>query len=80
MNREDRVYIEVRCPFEQKSKRTQELYRCNALCTKTSPGSYGETRCRRCKRTFQYEIDDQARPTLGVRVQKIEDAVTNQIS
>jgi hypothetical protein len=62
--------VEIRCPFEKTSKSDNQLYKCNRVCVKVAPGSAGEARCRSCHLSFEFEVDDQAQNTTGVRVQK----------
>lgn len=60
--------VEVRCPFTKKSKTDNQLYTCNRVCVKVTPGSEGEARCRSCHLSFEFEVDNQAHNTTGVRV------------
>lgn len=61
----------IRCPFQRLSKADGKLYTCNSLCVKVTAGSSGESRCRKCHLSFDFEVDDQARMTTGVRVKKV---------
>lgn len=70
---EERILYEIRCPFQRLSKKEGKLYTCNSLCGRMSAGSSGELRCRKCRLNFEFDIDDQAKPTIGVRVKKVED-------
>jgi len=72
--------IEVRCPFQKKSKTDDELFDCNRICVKVQPGSSGEARCRSCHRSFEFTVDYQAKPETWVRVKKLgEDANIDKI-
>lgn len=64
--------IEIRCPFEKKSKKDNQLYRCNRVCVQVTPGSAGIARCRSCHLLFVFEVDSQAKAQTGVKVQKTE--------
>ena len=64
--------FEIRCPFQRLSKEGK-LYQCNSLCVKVTAGSSGESRCRKCHLNFEFEVDNRARATTGVRVQKVEE-------
>jgi hypothetical protein len=69
--------FEIRCPFERLSKADGTLHRCNSLCVKVTAGSAGEARCRKCHLNFEFEVDNRARLTTGVRVKKVEDSGIN---
>jgi hypothetical protein len=64
--------FEIRCPFERLSKLDGKLYACNSLCVKVTAGSAGEARCRKCHLNFEFEVDNRARRTTGVRVKKVD--------
>jgi hypothetical protein len=64
--------FEIRCPFQRLSKLDGKLYQCNSLCAKVTAGSAGELRCRKCHLNFEFEVDNRARATTGVRVKKTE--------
>lgn len=69
--------FEIRCPFQRLSK-DGNLYACNSLCVRVTAGSAGESRCRKCHLNFEFEVDNRARRTTGVRVKKVgEENVTN---
>lgn len=70
-NSEDRPYFAVRCPFEQLGK-DGKLHGCNRICVEVHAGSSGRARCRSCHRLFDFEVDDQAKLSTGVRVKKTE--------
>ena len=63
--------VEIRCPFEKKSKTTKEMYTCNRICVKVYPGSAGEAFCRSCHLPFEFEVDQQAKSQTGVRVKPV---------
>ena len=63
--------FEIRCPLEQVGK-DNKLYKCNRICVEVHAGSSGRARCRSCHRRFEFELDDQAKLSTGVRVQKEE--------
>lgn len=65
--------FEIRCPFQRLGKLDGELYSCNSLCVKVTAGSSGEARCRKCHLNFEFEVDNRATLTTGVRVKKAED-------
>jgi len=65
--------VEIRCPQYKKSKADNQLYKCNRVCVKVTPGSAGEARCRSCHLSFEFEVDNQAHNTTGIRVQKVEE-------
>lgn len=69
----DGFLFEVRCPLEQVSKKDGKLYRCNRLCVEVHAGSSGRARCRSCHRRFEFEVDDQAKLSTGIRVKKTEE-------
>lgn len=60
--------IDIRCPFKKISKIDQQLYLCNRVCVKVTPGSSGEARCKNCHKSFWFQVDSQARNTTGIRV------------
>jgi hypothetical protein len=64
--------LEIRCPRNRLAKKDGKLYICNSLCVKVTPGSAGETRCRKCRLNFWFDVDNRARPTTGVRVKPIK--------
>lgn len=72
----DGFLFEVRCPLEQVSKKDGKLYRCNRLCVEVHAGSSGRARCRSCHRRFEFEVDDQAKLSTGIRVKKTEEMKT----
>lgn len=76
-NNEDFLF-EVRCPLEQVSKKDGKLYRCNRLCVEVHAGSSGRARCRSCHRRFEFEVDDQAKLSTGIRVKKTEEIKTEE--
>ena len=47
----------VRCPFERLSRSDGKLYRCNSLCVRIGPESFGEARCRKCRLSFNFRCD-----------------------
>lgn len=49
----------VRCPFQRLSRTDGKLYRCNSLCVRMRPASGGEARCRKCRLSFNFEVDDR---------------------
>lgn len=65
--------FEVRCPFQKVSNKDQKLYPCNRVCVEVHAGSSGRARCRSCHLRFEFEVDDQAKLSTGVRVKKTED-------
>ncbi len=75
MNKENNL-IEIRCPFEKKSKVDNNIYKCNRVCVEVTPGSSGRARCRSCHLFFEFEVDRQAQLTTGVKVQKLEESQT----
>lgn len=68
----ERNLFEIRCPFQRLSKADGKLYRCNSLCVRVTAGSSGESRCRKCHLSFDFEVDNRARLTTGVRVKQVE--------
>lgn len=62
--------VYVRCVFEKRAKhsfyyngnliKAGDLYTCNFLCTKVYPPARGITRCGKCKKEFEYEVQEQA--------------------
>lgn len=48
----------VRCPFQRLSRSDGKLYRCNSLCARLEPKSAGELRCRKCRLSFDFAIND----------------------
>jgi len=74
----DEFLFEVRCPLEQVSKKDGKLYRCNRLCVEVHAGSSGRARCRSCHRRFEFEVDDQAKLSTGIRVKKTEEIKTEE--
>lgn len=66
--------IEIRCPFKKRgSNNPNKIYLCNRVCVKVRPGSAGEAYCKSCSLPFEFEVDSQARNTIGVRVQSTKD-------
>jgi len=65
--------FEIRCPFQRLGKKDGKRYVCNSLCVKVTAGSAGEARCRKCRLNFEFEVDNRARTTTGVRVKKLEE-------
>lgn len=63
--------IDIRCPFKKRSKIDDKIYLCNRICVKVVPGSAGEAKCKNCHLTFEFQVDDNAQNTTGVRVQRI---------
>lgn len=64
--------VEVRCPFEKESKtESNTVYKCNRICVKVTPGSAGEARCRSCHKSFEFDVDSQAKIETWVRVKPI---------
>lgn len=72
MTESEKTFIEIRCPFEKQSKVDNNIYKCNRVCVKVTPGSAGEARCRSCHLSFEFEVDDQAHSATGVRVKTEE--------
>ena len=70
MNNDSESWVEIRCPFEKRSKSDNKLYKCNRVCVKVVPGSAGEARCRSCHLSFEFEVDSQSKNTTGIRVRK----------
>lgn len=64
--------FEIRCPFQRLSKKDGKLYSCNSLCVMVTAGSAGEARCRKCRLNFEFEVDNRARATTGVRVKQMD--------
>lgn len=64
--------VEIRCPQVKKSKSDNQMYKCNRICVKVMPGSAGEARCRSCHHSFEFEVDDQAQMTTGIRVKRLD--------
>lgn len=64
---------EVRCPYQRLGRTDGKLYTCNSLCVKVTAGSAGESRCRKCRLNFIFEIDSRARLATGIRVKKLEE-------
>lgn len=62
----------VRCPFQRLSKSDGKMYRCNSLCVKVSPASYGEARCRKCRLSFDYTVDQVGLVNTSVSVMSID--------
>lgn len=65
--------FEVRCPFEKVSNKDGKLYPCNRVCVEVHAGSSGRARCRSCHMRFEFEVDNQAKLSTGVRVKKTEE-------
>lgn len=74
----ERNLFEIRCPFQRLSKSDGNLYQCNSLCVKVTQGSAGESRCRKCHLSFDFEVDDQAKMITGVRIKKVEEETEKQ--
>lgn len=72
----DGFLFEIRCPFQKTSNKDGKLYPCNRVCVEVRAGSSGRARCRSCHLRFEFEIDDQAKMSTGVRVKKSEEAKT----
>lgn len=70
--------VEVRCPEWKAGKPNGQLYKCNRICVKVTPGSAGEARCRSCHVSFEFEVDSQAQMTTGVKVTKIGSTENNE--
>lgn len=68
-------YFAVRCPFQKVSKKDGRLYPCNRVCVEVRAGSSGRARCRSCHLRFEFEVDDQAKLSTGVRVRKTEEPI-----
>lgn len=69
---EEPILYEIRCPFQRLAQKDGKLYTCNSLCARLKAGSGGELRCRKCRLNFWCEVEDNAKPTIGVKVQKVE--------
>ena len=66
--------IAIRCPFEKRSKTDKEhMYKCNRVCVEVYPGSRGKARCRSCHLFFEFEVDNQAQLSTGIKVKKLDD-------
>lgn len=63
MDKEDKNknLFPVRCPFQRLSKSDGKLYRCNSLCARLEPLSKGQLRCRKCRLSFDFDVN-----TVGV--------------
>lgn len=61
---------EIRCPFQRKSKKDENLYKCNRLCLKATPTSSGEAMCRSCHLAFEFVVDSNGDVITYVRVKK----------
>lgn len=73
LSKGDAFLFEVRCPFQKLSKKDGRLYPCNRVCVEVHAGSSGRARCRSCHLKFEFEVDDQAKLSTGVRVKKTEE-------
>lgn len=63
--------FEIKCPFQRLGRKDGKLYPCNSLCVKVVAGSAGEARCRKCHLNFEFEVDNRARATTGVRLKQV---------
>lgn len=70
----ERIY-EIRCPFKVQTKKGDWI-KCNRLGAKVYPGSSGEIKCRSCKRTYFFRVDDNAKSIIGVKVKPIPQPLT----
>ena len=70
-NPEEITYIDIRCPYENKSKSDDNIYLCNRICVQVSPGSKGKAKCRSCHLFFEFEVNSEAKITTGIRVKKV---------
>lgn len=60
--------IDVRCPFKRRKSFSSDLVLCNQVCVRVYPNSSGETRCSRCKLTFEFQVNHQEDVDRKVRV------------
>lgn len=65
----DARLINVRCPFHFKIKKNGAIVACNKLIVRTSPNSYGEAYCWRCRLKFDYKINGEEFTSI-VKVKK----------
>lgn len=73
LNKTEEFLFQVRCPFQKPSKKDGKLYPCNRVCVEVHAGSSGRARCRSCHLKFDFEVDDQAKLSTGVRVKRVEE-------
>lgn len=59
--------IEIKCPFKYKDKFTDQIKSCDRLCVKVYPGSAGEAKCKSCKQTFDFQVNDQAFMKISIK-------------
>lgn len=64
--------IPINCPFTRKDPATGVIFPCPQLCVKVAPGSRGEAWCRRCRLSFDFEVDAQSTYKPSVRVQNVK--------
>lgn len=64
--------IDVRCPFDKRSKTDNKMYSCNKLVVRVYAGSSGEAYCSVCKLSFDFEVDGQNTYKSGVRVKSAD--------
>lgn len=69
----EKQLITIRCPFKKRGRHNTKLYICNRTCVKVTPGSAGEAYCKSCNLAFEFEVDSQARNTIGVRVKPVSE-------
>lgn len=62
METKDDKYVDVHCPFKYISKSDSKEYLCNRVCARVTPGSAGEGRCRFCRKSFEFVVNDQDAP------------------
>ena len=65
--------IEVRCPLKYKDKLTDQIRSCNRLCVKVYAPGRGEAYCTACKKTFEFEINEQAFMRISVKAKNPND-------
>lgn len=64
--------IDIRCPFKKVAKQNGPQYVCNAICVKVHPGSSGEAYCIRCKKSFDFETQEQMNVIRKVRAKSVK--------
>lgn len=50
--------VDVRCPFTNVDKGTGKKHPCNRTCVKVNAGSSGEAWCRFCRKSFNFQIQN----------------------
>lgn len=67
----DPTLRELRCPFERKNTKTNQVSKCNKLIIFVHNGSSGVGYCSVCKKDFDFNMVDQKTNT-SIRVQSVK--------